>query len=69
MLLLSATDIAIARAAALNTLRLVEASNVRLRVPFVSIEDDHGVIEVHSTLAEAAARVGDCAGGRRPAAR
>ena len=50
-------NLAISRASALETLRLVHASNVRLRLPYVSIEDDGGVIELHRTLEAARNRV------------
>lgn len=55
MRLVSATDLAIALAIKSQTLRLV--ARVGRLGPFVAIEDDRGVIEVHSDMAEAQARV------------
>lgn len=55
MKLLSATDVAIARAIERNTLRLVERS-YRFG-PFIAIEDAHGIIEVADDMAEANRRV------------
>ena len=52
MLLLSATDVAIAIAIRANTLRQVERPS-RFGGTFISLEDEAGVIEVHMTQAEA----------------
>jgi hypothetical protein len=59
MLLLSATDVAIARAAERGTLSLVERPS-RFGDTYIAIADDHGLIEVALTLAEAKARVAAC---------
>lgn len=59
MIGISATDVAIRRAVRLETLRLVERPS-RLGGTYVAIEDDHGLIEVADTRAEAEARVQSC---------
>lgn len=56
MLLLSATDLAIATADKAGTLRLVELPS-RLGGHFISIEDDRGCIEVALSKSEADLRV------------
>jgi hypothetical protein len=55
MKLLSATDVAIAKAIKAGTLRSLRRTG-RFG-EFWAIEDDHGVIEVHNTDAEAFRRV------------
>lgn len=61
MFTLSATCLAIALASKAGTLRLVERPS-RLGGVFVAIEDDRGVIEVASDMAEAVARVASVTG-------
>lgn len=53
---LSATCLAIALADKRGTLRLVERPS-RFGGTFVSIEDDHGIIEVADDMAEAKIRI------------
>lgn len=50
-LLLSAVDVAIARASERGTLRVAESVN-RFGDPYYAVEDDHGVIAVCLTRAE-----------------
>lgn len=58
MLLLSATDIAINRAAKSGALKVVEATG-RFGA-YWAIEDDHGLIEVALSVEEADERVKAC---------
>jgi len=58
MLLLSATDVSIARAAKSGTLKVAEA--LGRFGPYWAIEDEHGVIEVALSAEEAQERVGAC---------
>ena len=58
-LTLSATDVAIALAIRNDTLRVSEEFNVRLGETFIAISDEHGLIEVALTQAEADARLAD----------
>jgi hypothetical protein len=53
---LSGTDLAIALGWKTGKLRFVERKS-RLGGTYVALEDDHGVIEVHDTLADAKRRV------------
>lgn len=55
----SSTDLAIALAVKAGTLRLVERVS-RFGDTFISVEDDHGIIEVQNTRAEADKRVQEC---------
>jgi hypothetical protein len=56
MLLLSATDVAIAAAREKGTLRVEECWSERLGEPYWAICDDHSLIEVALTEAEAQGR-------------
>lgn len=56
MTTLSATCLAIAAAQKAGTLRLIERDS-RFGDTFVAIADEHGTIEVASTMAEARARI------------
>lgn len=56
-LLLSATDVVITRARELGTLRVEECWSERLQEPYWAICDDHGVIEVALSEAEARERI------------
>lgn len=58
MLLLSATDLAIAKALKASTLRTVERPSRFAGETFVAIEDEVGLIEVATTMAEAESRIG-----------
>lgn len=56
----SATDFAIRLAAQAGTLTLTERPS-RFGDTYIAIGDDHGLIEVANTMAEARARVKECA--------
>lgn len=59
MTMMSATDVAIARAYQQDTLILTGHVNARLNTPYVAISDEYGLIEIQWTAQDAQRRVAD----------